>query len=193
MPVNREPRTIERAKLWIEARRKGETAASIARREGVSPSWVSILTCEAGPFPRHPPIATATVQAWVKDRRAGHSIAAIARRVDVDPRVVQRETAAEGHYPHGQQARWPGDPLGVTAISVLLGVSNPTVVRWARNGILPPPDSVTDSGRAQWEADTITQWAAQLPACPSCGARAPSISKHVGAVHNRPPPPREVH
>lgn len=73
--------------------------------------------------------------------------------------------------------------LGVTAISALLRVSDPTVVRWKRNGTLPPPDAVTASGRAQWDPRTITRWVTQLPTCPECGARALSISRHIGAVH----------
>lgn len=170
---------------WVARRRAGETATRIAREEGVSPSWVSARTVAAGPFPRLPPVPPDVTEGWVADRRGGWSIRSIARRDDVLVRDVARVTRPFGPFPRGRAVYGSGEPLGMVALSRLLGVGDPTVWRWHNTGRLPPADFYTVAGKPRWRRDTIEDWLelAELGTCPSCGARAWSVSRHRGAVH----------
>lgn len=171
---------------WVARRRAGETATSIAAEAGVSRSWVSARTIAAGPFPRVPPIPRDVVAQWVADRRIGWSVASIASRDSVLAKDVARATQPHGPFPRGRAIRGQEAPLGIVALSRLVGVADPTVYQWYRRGRLPEPDSYTPAGRPRWDPSTIQEWltTADLETCPSCGARVWSVLRHEFAVHS---------
>lgn len=172
--------------VWVQRRRRGETVASIAKDEGVSPSWVSASTVAAGPFPRGEVVPDAVLGSWVKDRTGGWSIASIARRDRVDARVVRRATGPYGPFPRGRRVIDAADPIGMVELSRRLRVSDPTVWRWFRLGLLPDPDMWTVAGRPRWEPSTVDRWRAESgwPTCRQCGATVRSLVRHSGAVHS---------
>lgn len=170
---------------WVQRRRAGESATQIALDAGVSESWVSACTVAAGPFPRRPPVDDALTTRWLADRRSGWSVASIARRDNEPISAVRRVTDPKGPFPRGHAIPSPDDPLSIVGLSRALGVADPTVLRWHRKGVLPPPDALTGRGHPRWTRATIDRWLelTKPPTCSTCGARPQSLLRHRAAVH----------
>ena len=174
-----EAQVDERERRWIELRRHGHTATSIAKAEGTSHQMVSRATRDHGPFP-----APEVVAEWVQARRARRTVAQVAEDFQVPPGTVRRATAAHGPFPL-PGAQLPDGVMGVAAVAARAGLSVPSVLRWRSSGRLPTPDFVTAAGRDLWLPGTIESWltAADLACCPDCGALCVSLAHHRAARH----------
>lgn len=89
-------------------------------------------------------------------------------------------------YRHGP--RLPPGLVGLKALAELVGIGEPTIVRWVAKGVVPPPDFVTAAGRKIWQVSTVTRWLedSDLDECEACGARCLSVSRHRTLAHGRP-------
>ena len=151
----------ERARRWVELRRHGHTATSIAATEGVAHQYVSRATRDHGPYP-----APEVIQGWVEERRLGRTLSTIADKAGVPESTTRRETAPFGPF------RAPGHPLpdgveGVSTIAKRAGVSSATVMHWRDSGRLPDPDFITAAGRQLWLPSTIDQWLQETSSRPA--------------------------
>lgn len=176
-----ETKVHPKALAWAAQRRAGVSTLRIADKEGVSHQLVSRATRLFGRYPRPGAPSEATVQKWVQARRRGVAASRIAASDGVNVTRVVDATAPWGPF------RWSKSPPGWTGVSGLadrVGVSLPTLLRWAEAGDTPPPDRV-ERGRRLWRDETVESWvaASNLEACPTCGALAKDVRKHAVAVH----------
>lgn len=184
--VRREADPAQSTPALIAARRAGESTRRIAARVGLSATVVSRLTAPHGPFP--PPTRPArpdTVEpevaaAWAGQRLAGRTTTWIAARAGVEPSVVRDATREHGPFP-----RVPDGMVGVKHAARLLGVGDPTMADWVRQGRMPAPDQARADGTPLWSPQRLLDWADEqgLPTCPHCGARPRHLGRHVGAKH----------
>ena len=171
----------ERARRWVELRRRGRTTTSIAAAEGVAHQYVSQVTREHGPYP-----APEIIQRWVEGREAGRTLAAIAEEAGVPIAMIRRETKPYGPF-RLPIRRTPEGVETLGSIATRVGLNPVTILKWRDTGRLPEPDFVTASGRQVWLSSTIDRWLDDTDdeheVCGLCGARCLSVSRHVGAVH----------
>lgn len=120
-----------RARRWVHARRRGQSVIAIAAREGLAHQLVSRMTADYGPFP-----APEVIEEWAQARRAGRTLAQIAAADHVGVTVVSRMTRGLGPFtPIGP--RLPDGVIGVKGLAWMVGVSEPTVLRWVRQDRTP--------------------------------------------------------
>ncbi|WP_128365165.1 hypothetical protein [Phycicoccus flavus] len=140
---------------------------------------MSRMTADYGPFP-----APEVIEEWAQARRAGRTMAQIAAADDIPVTVVSRATRSHGPFtPIGP--RLPDGVVGLKGLAQMVGVTEPTVVRWVRQDRTPAPDFITASGRRLWLPATLTRWLsdANLATCPDCRARCISLSHHRRIAH----------
>ena len=157
-----------RAADWVRARQQGQQVQAIADAAGVSHQYVSKMTAGHGPYP-----SADVIQEWVEMRRAGRPVADIAAASGTSTARVLAATRSAGPF-YRRGSTLPNGVVGVAAIARMCHVPTATVLRWRRNGRLPPRTgplrlrglsggptrSSSGSSRAGWQH--------ARPAAPTC-------------------------
>ena len=150
---------------------------------GVAHQIVSRSTAGLGPYP-----GDDVIQQWVTARRNGQTLASMAAEYGATAARVSSATRLHGPF-STPGPRLPPGIVGVKGIAHLVGLSEPSLLRWVSGGRVPDPDFTTATGRKVWQTATITSWLeeADFDRC-YCGARC--VSQPQSAPSPRPPSAR---
>lgn len=148
---------------------------------GVANQIVSRSTAGLGLYP-----GDDVIQQWVTARRNGQTLASMAAEYVITAARVSSATRLHGPF-STPGPRLPPGIVGVKGIAHLVGLSEPSLLRWVSGGRVPDPDFTTATGRKVWQTATITSWLeeADFDRC-YCGARCVSLSRHQALAHRRP-------